>query len=88
MSKCFKITASDSARAPKPPEELVAALLPVELWQRIAACMGLKSFARSLAPSCKATWSLQLVDVDLEGGVAGDPANLSKTDSSSSLWLS
>ena len=69
-----KVTASDSARAPEPPEDLVAAL-PIELWQRIASCMSLRSWT-SAASTCKALWNLQLVDLDLEGGSAGESYNV------------
>lgn len=67
MPSIIKITISDTARAPEPPEEVVASL-PIEVWQRIASYMPrLKDWTKTGASTCKALRKMQLVAVNLDG---------------------
>ena len=50
-------------------------MLPPELWKCIACYMGLKTWARTAALNCKTLYNLKLLDVTLEGGVAGMSVN-------------
>lgn len=45
--------------------------LPDELLQRIASNMDLWDRARSAAPTCKKLWNLQLLNIGLNGDLAG-----------------